>query len=121
MMRALFWIVALSLGACKTPQPTDQPAVLAEPGPRSREAVSKAVSDALGGATVMLADDALTRSSLLIIERKPLRDPSGLPAQGRERGMPEKFYLVKNGASCVLIYEKTGKRYPLEVGCVEAK
>ena len=110
------------LAACKTPQPTDRHAVIEEPTIRSREAVIKAVSDALGGATVTLADDALTRSSLLIIDRKPLRDPSGLPAQGRETGMPERFFLVKNGPRCVLVHERTAKRYPLDAaGCVESK
>jgi hypothetical protein len=121
MMRALLWMAAILLGACKTPQPTDTPAVIEEPTLRSREAVIKAVSDALGGATVTLADDALTRSSVLIIDRRPLRDPAGLPVQGRETGMPERFFLVKNGARCVLVYERTGKRYPLDAECVESK
>jgi hypothetical protein len=122
MMRRLLWAAAILLGACKTPQPTDRPAIIEEPTIRSREAAIKAVSDALGGATVTLADDALTRSSVLIIDRTPLRDPSGLPVQGRETGMPERFFLVKNGPRCVLVHERTGKRYPLEgTSCVESK
>ena len=47
------------------------------------------------------------------LERARQSDPSGLPAQGRERGMPERFRLVKSGADCVLIHERTGQRFTL--------
>ena len=121
-MRRLPWAAMVLLGACKTPQPMDTPAVIDKPGIRSREAVMTAVSEALGGANVTLAADALTKSSLLIINRRPLRDSAGRPVQGRETQMPERFFLVKSGAQCVLVHEKTGKRYPIgAVGCVEAK
>lgn len=104
----------VSLGACKTaPVRQDLPAVVAEPTPRSVTELARTVSAALDGVPVTLADDALTKESTLVIERAPRRDPSGLPAQGRERGAPERFRLVKNGDECVLIHEGSGRRFTL--------
>ena len=103
-----------SLGACKTaPFRQESPAVILEPSPRSREELAGAVSTALNGVSVTLADDALTRETTLVLERAKHRDPSGLPAQGREMGMPERFRLVKDGADCVLVHERTGQRFTL--------
>jgi hypothetical protein len=33
---------------------------------------------------------------------------------GREIGRPEHFRLVKNGTRCVLVHERTGKRWTLK-------
>ena len=104
----------VSLGACKSaPIRQDLPAVVAQPTPRSVAELAQAVSAALNGVPVTLADDALTKESTLVIERAPHRDPSGLPAQGRERTAPERFRLVKNGADCVLVHEGSGQRFVL--------
>jgi len=114
-MRAALGACALvSLVACRTASARpDVAAVVAEPGAESRAELAAAVGAALGGVPVTLSDDALTRESTLIVERARQRDPSGLPAQGRERGVPERFRLVKNGADCVLIHERTGQRFTL--------
>jgi hypothetical protein len=70
---------------------------------------------------VRLADDALTAESTLVIERASHRDARGLPIQGRELGLPERFHLVKSGGACVLVHERTGRRFPLErTECVES-
>ncbi len=116
-MTAVLLALALALAACcragqRDPEP-EALAVIVDPTPASRAALSQAVRAALGGAPVLLADDALTRDPLLIIERAPHRDPSGLPAQGRELGMPERFHLLKSGGRCVLVHERTGTRSPL--------
>ena len=114
-MRAALGACALvSLVACRTASARpDVAAVVAEPGAESRAELAAAVGAALGGVPVRLSDDALTRESTLVLERARQRDPSGLPAQGRERGVPERFRLVKNGADCVLIHERTGQRFTL--------
>jgi hypothetical protein len=114
-LRACAGVAALlSFPGCKTaPIRQELPAVIAEPSSRSRAELAAAVSSALNGVPVTLADDALTRESTLIVERARQRDPSGLPAQGRERGMPERFRLVKSGADCVLIHEGSGGRFSL--------
>src|SRR5258708_13046062 len=90
-MRGL--IAAGLLASCATsggkrPAEDGVPAVIVEPTPESRAALLQAVTDALG-VEPLLADDALTRGSTLIIERRHL--------EGRERALPEKFHLLKIG------------------------
>jgi hypothetical protein len=104
----------LSVVACApVPAQRDVPAVVTSPTPDSRAELARVVGRALKGAAVTLADDALTRDSELIIERGWARSAKGVPLNGRETGRPEHFRLVKNGASCVLVHERTGKRFPL--------
>ncbi len=107
---------ALLAAGCRTArsEPRDVPAVIVAPTDASRAALAAAVSAALQGAPVTLADDALTRSSTLTLERPRLRDPSGLPAAGRELGAPERFHLVRRGGACVLVHERTGQAVELE-------
>ena len=103
---------ALLLGvACRT-VPSAPPAVravLVAPGPQVRTSLSDAVRSALGGVPVTLGDDALTLSSTLVIERARLRDPTGLPLDGRDTGFPDHFHLEKRGDACVLVHERTAR------------
>jgi hypothetical protein len=89
------------------------PALIDHPTSESRAELAKVVSTALNGAPITLADDALTRDSVLIIERVQRRDAQGLPLNGRELERPEQFRLLKSGRRCVLVHERTGKRWPL--------
>lgn len=105
----------LSLAACATMSGRpDVPAVLTNPTAESRAELVRRVSGALHGAPITIADDALTRDSTLIIERTPPRTADGVPLSGRETGRPEHFRLVKNGSRCVLVHERTGKRWTLK-------
>jgi hypothetical protein len=105
----------LSLPACATMSGRpDLPAVLTNPTAESRAELVRRVSGALHGAPITIADDALTRDSTLIIERTPPRTADGVPLSGRETGRPEHFRLVKNGSHCVLVHERTGKRWTLK-------
>jgi len=98
----------------------DVPARIVNLPAEGRAALAEAVRTALNGAKVMLSDDALMRESTLIIERAVRRDPNGNRIQGREVGRPEKFYLVKSRGECVLVHERTGRRFKLEhTECVE--
>lgn len=114
-MKRLAW---LALAACAAPlrpgmERGDVLAVIAEPTPRSRDALARALYDALG-VQVMLADDALTAASTLPVERRF--------HEGRDPDRPELFVLVRSGPRCVLIHEQTQKRYPLpDTDCVEAR
>lgn len=107
-------LLALLCG-CRTPRepPSDAPAVIVRPTAQSRASLVGAVASALG-ATVTLRDDALTQESSLTLERLRRRDPQGHPAQGRDLGMPERFLLVLSAGRCVLVHERTGRRFPLE-------
>ena len=98
------------------------PARIVNPTAGSRAALLEAVRTALGGAPVTLADDALTRESVLVIERAPKRDAAGRRLQGREVVMPERLRLVKSGDGCVLIHERTARSFPLaHTECVELR
>ena len=94
--------------------PRDVPAVLTHPTAESRAELLRVASRALNGASVTLADDALTGDGTLIIERAPHRDAEGRPLSGRETGRPEQFRLVQDGSRCVLVQERTGRRFTLE-------
>jgi heme A synthase len=105
---------AVVLAACvSTASRSDEPAVITAPTPASRAELAHVVSAALHGAPVTLADDALTKESLLIIERARMRDASGVPIDGRVTEKPEQFELVKSGSQCVLIHRRTGARHAL--------
>jgi hypothetical protein len=104
----------LAVAACPArPGPPDVPAVLVNPTAESRAELARVVSGALNGAPVTLADDALVHDDTLVIERAPHRDASGRPLDGRETGRPEHFRLVRNDTRCVLIQQRTGRRWTL--------
>ena len=113
-MTVLAAAALLGLAACATATGRpDLPALLTNPTAESRAELVRAVSGALHGAPITLADDALTRDSTLIIERTAPRTADGVPLSGRETGRPEHFRLVKNGSRCMLVHERTGKRWTL--------
>jgi hypothetical protein len=116
MINRMIAIAALLvLVACHSRlQANDLPALLTSPTPASRAELVNVVSKALNGLEVTLADDALTNSSTLIIERKQLRDIRGRIDSGRVMEMPEFFDLVINGSSCVLIHRQDESRYDLK-------
>jgi hypothetical protein len=107
-------VLALGMAACASaPAATDVPAVLVSPTSEVRAELARTVSEAMGGAPVALADDALTRESTLTVERARRRGPDGTPAQGRETTRPHHFRLVKSGEGCVLVHDEEGRRFPL--------
>ncbi len=104
----------LIAAACRTvPAQREVAAVILDPSAQSKAALSKAVSEALHGPPVKLADNALTKTDWLIIEREHPRDAAGHPLDGREREMPEQFRLVKAGDQCTLVHQRTERRFPL--------
>jgi hypothetical protein len=99
------------LSACKTDDVRqDVPAQIIDPTPASRAELQHVVSNALGGRAVTIADDALTKDSLLIIEPKHLT--------GRDLGRPDHFRLVLSDSRCVLVHEESNARIGLmETSC----
>ena len=93
--------------------PAEAPAVIANASEQGRAELLATVRRALHDASVVLADDALTTSSTLIIERVPRRDSSGRLLNGRERGRPEQFQLRRTGRQCVLVHVNTADRWIL--------
>lgn len=93
--------------------PRDVAALLTNPTRESRAELARVVSEALHGTPVTLADDALSASDALIVERAAHRDPEGRRIEGRATGRPEHFRLVQDGSRCVLIHEASGRRFTL--------
>jgi hypothetical protein len=108
-MRALLLSLAVSvtlLSGCRTSSGRDVPALIVSPTAESRAELRLAVQRALHSDPIPLSDDALTRNSLLPIDRIPRRDAQRRLLNGLEIGhRPEVFRLVKNGKSCVLIHD----------------
>ena len=117
---ALSLIAVLLLSACNTPSaPQDVPALIVDPTENSRAELRLVVSRALNGIEVTLADDALTQTSLLTVERRPIRDLQGRLLEGRKLGMPHRFRLVKNGSDCVLVEIPDARRWVLgQTSCI---
>jgi hypothetical protein len=121
VVRAPWVAVWLLICACETLSARQQAAVLTNPTARSVSELNRVVREALNGVPVRLAGDALTHDSVLVIERIQPRDAAGLPLDGRELGKPEHFSLVKHGSRCILIHERTGKRWVLSSAtCIPA-
>ena len=105
-------LVALAACAQRSAQP-DLPAVLTNPSGEARADLLRVVGDALNGAPVTLAADALTREDTLIVERAERRETKDMNLGGREMRRPDHFRLVRHGASCVLIHVETSRRWTL--------
>ncbi len=118
------WIpVAATLAACSgNPINPDVAALRINPDARSKSEIENVVSSALGGVDIMIADDALTRESVLIIERGMRRRVDGPPELGRDLGRPARFQLVVDGRRCFLVHEETGLRWMLNATeCIAAE
>lgn len=102
------------VSACNhMPVKKDVPAYIVNPTKKSRAELEKAVSSALNGIPVTLADDALTKDDRLIIERKRHVDAQGNLIMGLETEKPHQFRLVKNNDKCILINQADGNRMEL--------
>jgi hypothetical protein len=119
---ALLAAAASAPFACGAPPArADVPAVIVEPSAASRAELQRVVTEAANGAAVTLADDALTRESTLIVERRDPRDALGRPLSGRLLDAPQRFRLVLRDSTCVLIRESDARGWPLrDTRCVPA-
>jgi hypothetical protein len=110
-------IIAILIGifcACNhMPVKKDAPACIVNPTKESRAELKKAVSKALNGIPVTLADDALTKDDRLIIERKRHVDAQGNLIMGIDTEKPHQFRLIKNNGKCILIDQANGNRMEL--------
>ncbi len=101
------------------PPGSELPARIVNPSDASRAELERAVGDMLFGAEVTLAEDALTESSVLILERGRVRSLGNPPLSGREMREPERFQLVTDGERCFLVHGEERARYELrDTDCV---
>lgn len=114
-------VAMLVLANCQTmPDAYDKPARIVNPDDASRAALQEAVNT-MFGTNVTLADNALTDSSLLTIERSPkptMENPNPL---GRNMELPFQLRLVINGTDCVLIDQRDRSRNVLPNTSCEAE
>ena len=117
---ARFAAAILLVSGCQTMNAAaDVPALLSEPDEASRAALRDTISAIFGGQDVPLADDALTKSSLLLIERNPRGSLDAPPANGRVLEEPIRFRLVNSGGECVLVDLRDESRHLLpDTTCV---
>jgi hypothetical protein len=117
-----WWLAAATIApaACGTLAAQEQPAVIAAPTTQSRAELARVVSAAFNGQPVTLADDALTRESVLTIERRTPPGEQGRAATGRTLEAPARLNLVLRGAKCYL-RAADGREWELnETQCVPA-
>jgi len=107
---------ASAAGTAERGVPTERPAVLVSPTAATRAELAQLVSEAMHGAPVRLAADALTTGSELTMTRVERRDAAGHPLLGRSTERPEHFRLLEQGGRCILVQERTGRRWALRSG-----
>ena len=110
------WPLALVvLAGCGGAQAVpENPARIVHPTPESRQAVGRAVAQALEVSHITLDDDALTDGALTIVLGQ-VRDPRPLMG-GHDpgaTGLSERFHLVMIGEHCVLVRDRTDQHYDL--------
>jgi hypothetical protein len=117
------WLATAAIApvACGTLSAQEQPAVISAPTAESRAELARVVSAAFNGQPVTLADDALTRESVLTIERRAPSGEQGRAATGRTLGTPERLNLVLRGTRCFLVHASDGREWELnKAQCVPA-
>ncbi|MBC7974419.1 MAG: hypothetical protein H7138_05490 [Myxococcales bacterium] len=115
LAQALLATVVIS--ACRTASPAEPPAYIVRPTTESHMALEQAVGKALGDPGVKVEPDALTGNGVLVIERAKRPDPKRLVIEGGDpsapRGPEERFHLVTIDQRCVLVHDRTDRRFPL--------
>lgn len=110
---------AMLLVGCKTNAvDPEYPARIIDPNDASRASLQAAVNAAMHR-EVLLAEDALTKTSVLAIERRPAGGIGKPDTQGRITEVPIQLHLVSNGTDCILVDPRDDSRRVLEnTSCV---
>ena len=116
------WLTAAAFAssACGTLGAQEQPAVIAAHTEQSRTELERAASSAMNGQLVTLADDALTRESVLTLERRTPPGPQGRAATGRTLEEPVRLELVLRSGRCLLVTADGREWELMEARCVPA-
>ncbi|MDE2048366.1 MAG: hypothetical protein KGJ44_08160 [Betaproteobacteria bacterium] len=99
-------LVALPLAACQHMAVADAPATLAGADTACITQMT-GFAAAQTGRKVTLTARAFADSDKLLLEQPLLLGPNGLPLDGRSRGRPQVFHLVKRGGQCVMVNDAT--------------
>lgn len=108
-------IACVSLSACHvTSAQMAKAALLTNPGAEVRLEIVEAIQAMTGFSSVALADQDLTQSSELVIERKQHRTVNEGLIQGRDLELPQRFQLLALGGQCWLVKQATQQRVLLK-------
>jgi len=111
---SFIFISLLSLTGCKSL--AEQPmvdAIIVNPTRESRAELLSIVTQTLNVKKILLAQDALTESNRLIIERKYHRTLEQGVVMGRSEEIPEIFKLKIKGSKCIFLHPASNQSWPL--------
>ena len=107
-------ISLLSLAGCKSlAEQSMVDALITHSSEESVTELHSIVTEALNVKKILLARDALTQSSRLIINRKNHRSLQQGVVMGRSEEMPEIFKLKLKGKKCILLHPASNRSWPL--------
>ena len=112
----LLLAAAMAVTSCAQPGLTvgsavpEVPAVLVFANDATQLVVRSTVARMMGVTSVAVANDALLKTSLLVIEKNRPRGVDGIQLSGRDYDKPEQFSLYKSVQGCVLVRLRTGAR-----------
>jgi hypothetical protein len=100
---AAVFVLTLAAGCGHLAADEGRPAVLVNPTDEVRTELRAALTAALGQAPIAVADDALTQTNILVIDRAPVRELENRPLDGRiVESTAQRFELVVTSGECVL-------------------
>ena len=106
--------------AATTNQVTDTPARIKVHSQASLAELRATIRTALNNRDVLIASNAFTTSSRLIISRKPIKGPDGRIIDSRTPEEPVIFNLLLNGKRCFVVDKRDARRYELKSATCEA-
>lgn len=106
-------LVAAACQSVGSDETADAAALRVESTLASTTEIRDVVEKALPGRRILLASDAFTESSLLVVERRRHERLEGVRSSGVADEVPHRFRLVLDGQQCELVHLNTGKRHPL--------
>ena len=114
-MRAVVsaFLVAAACQSIGSDEPADVAALRVGSTPASMAEIRDRVEKALPGRGILLASDAFTKSSLLVIERRRHERLEGALVTGVADEAPHRFRLILDGGRCELVHLNTGRRHAL--------
>ena len=110
---ALAFVLLGALTGCSALGFQERPAVLLQSTASEQAELQRAVTEMLNVPSVVIAADALTQSSMLVLESQTAR-VNGQRLQGRVLSSPERFELLATGSRCVLLHVQTQRRHELQ-------
>ena len=108
-------LLTLLLPGCgNSVEKRESAAVIVNPTAESRAELERIIAAALNRVSIILADDALTLDSELIIDRKAPQNLQNNWVMGRRIEKPHRFYLKTEDKNCFLVQESNNNRWLLK-------